>query len=45
MNRRSRHLVVLTVAVVTAAIASFAVYRALLQRCRMRPNALRSSSS
>ncbi len=34
MNRRSRHLVVLTVAVVTAAIASFAVYRALLQRPR-----------
>jgi pilus assembly protein CpaB len=32
MNRRSRHLVVLTVAVVTAAIASFAVYRAMLQR-------------
>ena len=32
MNRRSRHLVVLTVAVVTATIASFAVYRALLQR-------------
>ena len=32
MNRRSRHLVVLMVAVVTAAIASFAVYRALLQR-------------
>ena len=31
MNRRSRHLVVLTVAVVTAAIASFAVYRAMLQ--------------
>lgn len=29
MNRRSRHLVVLTVAVVTAAIASFAVYRAI----------------
>ena len=34
MNRRSRHLVVLTVAVFTAAIASFAVYRALLQRPR-----------
>lgn len=32
MNRRSRHLVVLTVAVITAAIASFAVYRAMLQR-------------
>jgi len=32
MNRRSRHLVVLTVAVFTAAVASFAVYRALLQR-------------
>ena len=32
MNRRSRHLVVLMVAVVTAAIASFAVYRAMLQR-------------
>ena len=32
MNRRSRHLVVLTVAVVTAAIASFAVYRSLLSR-------------
>jgi pilus assembly protein CpaB len=31
MNRRSRHLVVLLVAVVTAAIASFAVYRAILQ--------------
>ena len=31
MNRRSRHLVVLAVAVVTAAIASFAVYRAILQ--------------
>ena len=30
MNRRSRHLVVLVVAVVTAAIASFAVYRAIL---------------
>ena len=30
MNRRSRHLVVLAVAVVTAAIASFAVYRAIL---------------
>ena len=30
MNRRSRHLVVLTVAVVTAAIASFTVYRAIL---------------
>ena len=30
MNRRYRHLVVLTVAVVTAAIASFAVYRAIL---------------
>ena len=34
MNRRSRHLVVLTVAVVTAAIASFAVYRAILQMPR-----------
>jgi pilus assembly protein CpaB len=34
MNRRSRHLVVLSVAVLTAAIASFAVYRALLQRPR-----------
>jgi pilus assembly protein CpaB len=32
MNRRSRHLVVLSVAVVTATIASFAVYRAMLQR-------------
>ena len=32
MNRRSRHLVVLMVAVVTAGIASFAVYRAMLQR-------------
>ncbi len=32
MNRRSRHLVVLTVAVVTAAIASFAVYRSVLVR-------------
>jgi pilus assembly protein CpaB len=32
MNRRSRHLVVLSVAVVTATIASFAIYRALLQR-------------
>lgn len=32
MNRRSRHLLVLTVAVVTATIASFAVYRALLHR-------------
>ena len=32
MNRRSRHLVVLMVAVVTATIASFAVYRAMLQR-------------
>jgi pilus assembly protein CpaB len=30
MNRRSRHLVVLMVAVVTAGIASFAVYRAIL---------------
>ena len=30
MNRRSRHLVVLTVAVVTATIASFTVYRAIL---------------
>jgi pilus assembly protein CpaB len=29
MNRRSRHLVVLTVAVVTATIASFAVYKAI----------------
>ena len=36
MNRRSRHLVVLIVAVVTAAIASSAVYRALLQRPRGR---------
>jgi pilus assembly protein CpaB len=34
MNRRSRHLVVLMVAVVTAGIASFAVYRAILQRPR-----------
>ncbi len=32
MNRRSRHLVVLMVAVVTAAIASFAIYRTLLLR-------------
>jgi pilus assembly protein CpaB len=31
MNRRSRHLVVLSVAVLTAAIASFAVYRAIAQ--------------
>lgn len=30
MNRRYRHLVVLMIAVVTAAIASFAVYRAIL---------------
>ena len=34
MNRRSRHLVVLTVAVVTAAIASFAVYRSVLVQIR-----------
>jgi len=32
MNRRSRHLIVLLVAVVTAGIASWAVYRALLQQ-------------
>jgi pilus assembly protein CpaB len=32
MNRRSRHLLVLTVAVVTATVASLAMYRALLQR-------------
>ena len=32
MNRRSRYLVVLMVAVVTATIASFTVYRAVLQR-------------
>jgi pilus assembly protein CpaB len=32
MNRRSRHLLVLTIAVVTATVASFAMYRALLQR-------------
>ena len=30
MNRRSRHLVVLTLAVLTATIAAFAVYRAIL---------------
>ena len=30
MNRRSRHLLVLTVAVVTATIASVAIYRAML---------------
>ena len=32
MNRRSRHLIVISVAVITATVASFAIYRALLQR-------------
>jgi len=32
MNLRSRHLLVLTIAVVTATVASAAIYRALLQR-------------
>ena len=34
MNRRTRHLVVLLVAVVTAAVASFGVYRAMGQHAR-----------
>ena len=31
MNRRTRHVVVLTIAVITASIASFGVYRAMAQ--------------
>jgi pilus assembly protein CpaB len=41
MNRRSRHFVVLAVAVVTAAVASFAMYRVVLVRsanAQERPN-------
>ncbi len=33
MNRRTRHVVVLTIAVITASIASFGVYRAMGRRC------------
>ena len=45
MNRRSRHLVVLMVAVVTATIASFAVYAGDAQACPHAPTQRDSRSS
>ena len=40
MNRRTRHLVVLMIAIVTASIASFGVYRAMAQMPAQRVDAM-----
>ncbi len=42
MNRRTRHLVVLMIAVVTASIASFGVYRAMAQMPSQRVESMKS---
>jgi pilus assembly protein CpaB len=41
MNRRTRHVVVLTIAVITASIASFGVYRAMAQMPANRAEAMK----
>jgi pilus assembly protein CpaB len=42
MNRRTRHLVVLLIAIVTASIASFGVYRAMAQIPAQRVDSMKS---